>query len=348
MSHFTQLNLQGNSGNKPTPGSGSTGGKIPTNNKAAKKQNHAARTAAIGGSLFAAALVATLTLGTNGCSSNSKPATITAPSATAASMQPMTPAPMTASALPPTVAKPAKKAVRRHTLATYKNADYGISFRYPKTYALNKTDQAMTESSGLEPVEMNFIQPGGTTVADVRLPKSLYKGTDFTSGSFKVNVNSKMNQEECTKFAFEDQKHGPTADASDDTDHATQVEPVKMKLGATEYTEVESTGGDKTKLSDAKYYHVFENGACYEFALGMQTEYGKADAKPVDHSAVFSKLNWMLSTVKIAGVPDKTTPAMAAKPESTPATTSEPEPSPSSSTESAPATTSAAIEGGKS
>jgi len=44
---------------------------------------------------------------------------------------------------------------------------------------------------------------------------------------------------------------------------------------------------------------------CYEFALGVETT-ASDDAtdgiKPVDHSQVFRKLNWILSTVKIQPV----------------------------------------------
>ena len=97
MAHFTQLNLQGNSGSKPAPSPGSqggTGGKIPATNKPPKKQHGTAKMLAITGSLVAAALVTTLTLGTNGCSKSNKPA-IVAPTAA------MTTAPQTASAAVP-------------------------------------------------------------------------------------------------------------------------------------------------------------------------------------------------------------------------------------------------------
>ena len=72
------------------------------------------------------------------------------------------------------------------------------------------------------------------------------------------------------------------------------------------FTEVESSSGDNAKHTDAKYYHVFQNGACYEFALGLETASAKDGVKPVDRNEIFRKLNWMLSTVKVqsAGVPE--------------------------------------------
>ncbi len=351
MAHFTQLNLQGNSGSKPAPSPGSqggTGGKIPATNKPPKKQHGTAKMLAITGSLVAAALVTTLTLGTNGCSKSNKPA-IVAPTAA------MTTAPQTASAAVPVTSvtapiapKAVKKATRQSAFTTYKNADYGVTFRYPKTYGLMKDDKADLEWAGLGPVEMNFVQPGGTTVAAVQLPKGMYPGTDLASAFFSIAVNPKLTAKECEQFAFEDAK--PTANVSE-KDAASPTEPTKVKLGAAEYTEVESTGGESMKQADAKYYHVFQNGACYEFALGLETSNDKADAKPVDSNAVFGKLNWMLSTVKItsAGVPAEAAPALASKPDATPATdapaaTAQPS---TSVAPPAPTTTNIAEDGGK-
>ena len=348
MAHFTQLNLQGTSGSKPVPNSASpsgAGGKTPATSKPPKKQHGTAKMVALAGSLVAAALVTTLTLATNGCSSSNKPA-IAAPSSPTASVPRtvLAPAPMTSSAATAVATKPVKKPSRQRRFTTYKNADYGISFRYPKTYKLMKDDKANLEWAGLGPVEMNFLQPGGTTLAAVQLPDGTYPGTDFASAFFAVAVNSKLTAKECEQFAFEDRKHAATGVSENDADRASPAEPTKVKFGAAEYAEVESTGGESTKHADAKYYHVFQNGACYEFALGLETSDDKADAKPVDTNAVFGKLNWMLSTVKIttAGVPAKTAPALASTPNATPLPATAPE-----TIAAPPLTTSAAVEGGK-
>jgi hypothetical protein len=353
MAQFTQLNLQGNSGSKPAPNPGfpsGPGGKTPPS-KPPKKQHGTAKMVAIAGSLVAAALVTTLTLGTNGCSKSNKPA-IAAPSSPMAAIPQTTPVPVPLAA--PTLAaapKLVKRTSRQRTFTTYKNADYGISFRYPKTYRLMKDDKANLEWAGLGPVEMNFVQPGGATLAAVRLPDGMYPGTDFASAFFTVAVNSKLPAKDCEQFAFEDGKHAAAGVSEDDMDQARPVEPTKVKTGAAEYTEAESTGGESMKHADAKYYHVFQNGACYEFALGLETKVAKEDIKPVDSNAVFGKLNWMLSTVKIetAGVPAKTAPAVAAVPDATPAATAPLVTAPSSTVTAppAPTPTTVAVDGGK-
>lgn len=353
MAHFTQLNLQGNSGNKPAP-SANTGGpgvKIPTPTRPPKKQHGTAKLFAIAGSLAAAALVTTLTIGTNGCSKSKQ--AIAAPSSNVALVPAAAPL-MASPAMVPTAApKPLKKSSRQSTFATYKNADYGISFRYPKTYSLTKDDKANLEWAGLGPVEMNFVQPGGNTLAAVQLPEGVYPHTDFASAFFNVSVNPKVTADDCAKFAFEDAKHVASGMSEDDMDGASPVEPAKMKLGAAEFTEVESAGGESARHADAKYYHVFQNGACYEFALGLETAKSTANVKPVDHNAVFNKLNWMLSTVKIttAGMPSKTAPALAVVPETTPAAPSAPDatiPSSSTGTSAASGAAGIAVEEGKS
>ena len=340
MAHFTQLNLQGNSCIKPAQNPSSPGAKTPPARKPPKKQHGTAKTLAIAGSLVVAALVTTLTIGTNGCSKSNKQA-IAAPSVP---MAPMTrtaaaPAPTISEPVAAVVPKPVKKTPRQHSFTTYKNADYGISFQYPKNYKLMKDDKADVGPAGLG--EMNFVQPGGTTLAAVQLPAGMFPGTNLASAFFTVAVNPKLTAKQCEQFAFENAKHTATAD---DTDHASPTEPTKVKLGAAEYTEVESMGGESTKQADAKYYHVLQNGACYEFALGMATKEGKADLKPVDSNAVFHKLNWMLSTVKItaAGVPAKTEPALAVTPATAPLPTLD-----KTAAAPAPVTTSAVVEGSK-
>jgi hypothetical protein len=56
-----------------------------------------------------------------------------------------------------------------------------------------------------------------------------------------------------------------------------------------------------TEQSEARYYHHFENGACYEFALGVEDAPGTT--KPVDHLQVFDKLERIMTTVKIKSDP---------------------------------------------
>ena len=156
---------------------------------------------------------------------------------------------------------------------------------------------------------MNFVENGGTTIAAVELPRGLYASTDFTSAFFNVSVNTQLTSTQCDEFAFP-QASKPQAQGEDDGEDesapASEVELSKVKLGDAEFTEVQESGSAAASQADAKYYHVFQNGACYEFALGLETATdAPVGTKPVNRNEVFRKLNWVLSTVKItrAGVP---------------------------------------------
>ena len=322
MSQFTQLNLSGNSGSKPAQAPAvAPSAKFPATEKSGKKHSGTATVMAIGGSLAAAAVITALMLGTNGCSKSSQQ-TITTPMAappTMAKTAPIAPAPAPSPAVPASASRPATKHSRQHILFAYKDADYGVSFLYPKEYKLRKGAKANLKWAGIGPVDMNFVQPGGQTLAAVRLPDSMFPGTDFVSGFFNVSVNPKVTSEQCAEFAFEDQKQA-TADAGvvgDEPGSAAPSELKKVKFGATEFTEAESSGGGATNHVNAKYYHVYGNGACYEFSLGLETTQGSAtdSVKPLDTNTAFRKLNWMLSTVKITGMQDKVANTVAGTPE---------------------------------
>jgi hypothetical protein len=94
----------------------------------------------------------------------------------------------------------------------------------------------------------------------------------------------------------------------------------KLMLGDLELRATEAVSGEGTRQSDSKYFHVFQNGSCYEFALNVTTDASEDGiVKHVDRDKVFNRLEQILSTVKINPV---TTPEVAAEaPTPTPAAT---------------------------
>ena len=69
-----------------------------------------------------------------------------------------------------------------------------------------------------------------------------------------------------------------------------------------------------TEQNDLRYYHHFENGACYEFVMAVEEADGKA--KPIDHFELFDKLERILATVKMRS---DVVPAVTANAPSSPA-----------------------------
>ena len=85
--------------------------------------------------------------------------------------------------------------------------------------------------------------------------------------------------------------------ANPSTDSASNS---KLLLGDMELRATEAVSGEGTRQSDSKYFHVFQNGACYEFALNVTTDAsGDGLVKHVDRDKVFNRLQQILATVKI-------------------------------------------------
>jgi hypothetical protein len=221
----------------------------------------------------------------------------------------------------------AKKLVKkqRPANATYVNATYGVSFSYPRKYSL----QAGSKKSSM-PVQASFLKPGAIEVASVDMPDDLYPDTDFSSALLNVSVNPGLTADECAQFV-------PN---SNDADAA---KPASAKLGANEFAEIEQMNGGQTnggqanattnRQSDLKYFHLFKNGACYEFALDVETSRKvDVDLAQADHGKIFQQLEKILASARIK---DVTLPGVEA-PQTTASTASQETPS-----SSAPAPTQA-------
>lgn len=236
------------------------------------------------GALGALAMFAAMIV-VGSCSRSSKPV---------ATNQPLRPeAPVSAPAIttpaPITIPAPivAKKKTHRATTLSYVNREYGLAFNFPRNYQLKTQLKADRENV----VHMNFVQPGGITLAAIELPPNSYPGTDFQSGTVNVSVNPGMTSEACAQFA------GPELGTGTETPAKTG----HVKLGAFEFNETQTSDAAMMSQTDAKYYHVFGNGACYEFALGVGTDrdHNVEEITPVDRKEVFGKLEKILTTVKL-------------------------------------------------
>ena len=328
-----------------------------------------------GALIFAAVLIVCSV--TVGCSSDSdKPKPVTnnqipaqpAPSAIA----PM-PAPAAQAA-----AKPAPKKVAQKKPATVNYADktYGVTFEYPRRYAI-ETGDAAADLLASNPIAMNFVQPGGVALAAVELPETSFANTDFSSAFFDVSVHNNLTADQCTEFAVPQPKVSESSQACHPEDRAScgmkdpgtkdpmpavasagsdgsslgnvsgsatvsstatnapaaspeQVSATKVSdgsnsklmLGDLELRATEAVSGEGTRQSDSKYFHVYQNGSCYEFALNVTTD-ASADGlvKHVDRDKVFTRLEQILATVKINAVaaPEATAEVPAPTPAATPA-----------------------------
>jgi len=279
--------------------------------------------------VFAAVLI--ICSVTIGCSSDKpKPVTSNNP-VPAPQPQPQTmPAPVAQAENKPSP----KKAVVRKRPATVNYADktYGVTFEYPRRYAI-ETGDAATQLLMSNPIAMNFVQPGGVALAAVELPETNYVNTDFSSAFFNVSVHKTLTADQCSEFAVPQSKSMVKSDApasvtpietaksdvskqvsaaKSDTASAPSIEssgakipapssdPNKLLIGDMELRATEAVSGEGTRQSDSKYFHIFQNGACYEFALNVTTDASEEGlVKHIDRDKVFTRLEQILATVKI-------------------------------------------------
>jgi hypothetical protein len=282
--------------------------------------------------VFAAVLI--ICSVTVGCSSDKpKPVSsnnqipVTQPQAQA---QPM-PAPMVQAENKPT---PKKTVVhKKPATVNYTDKTYGVTFEYPRRYAI-ETGDAASELIQTNPVPMNFVQSGGVALAAVELPETGYINTDFSSAFFNVSVHKTLTADQCSEFAVPQSKpvatsetaaastevpktEAPKPDAAPATksdpqptansDQAKSSTPAsdassnsKLMLGDMELRATEAVTGEGTRQSDSKYFHIYQNGSCYEFTLNVTTDASAEGlVKHVDRDKVFNRLEQILSTVKI-------------------------------------------------
>jgi hypothetical protein len=234
--------------------------------------------------------------------------------------------------------QPAAKPVHRKIVhkapptLTYADKTTGVSFDYPRKYAL-KTGDSATELVSADPIPMDFTQPGGVTLAAVTLPQSTYPTSNLASAYFNVSMNKSVTADQCGEFSVPQ----PSA-ASAPADPAVQATaqlatpPIsKLLIGDMELQSTETkVGGETTngpREETSKYYHVFQNGACYEFALKVATVASsdstttEDSVKQVNREEVFHHLEKILATVKFVPVTPEAVPEVKAAAQTAPAET---------------------------
>ena len=273
MAHFTQLNLGSKQPEKPatTP----------------RKRAMMVEEKAV---LFGALVMICLTSGavlltTQGCSRASDK-----PAASASQTQPIsgaTGAPAPAAAVAPAVE--VKKKAKRPAIVTYKDSNTGLSFQYPRKYTIKTGNAAKEELAGLGPVPMNFAAEGGKTLATIEINDTFYPGTDLKTAFVNVSVNRSVSAEKCSEFSVPVSVEGSTMPAS------------SIAVGENEFMFVEDFDEMNADQAIGRYYHTYENGTCYEFALGIATDGNgeKEEVRAIDRDAVFEKLTKIVASAQI-------------------------------------------------
>jgi hypothetical protein len=130
----------------------------------------------------------------------------------------------------------------------------------------------------------------------------------------KLSNEPAQSASAATAASSEQPSVATTSNESAPASPAESASGSKLLLGDLELRATEAVSGVGTRQSDSKYFHVFRNGTCYEFALNVTTAASAGRLiKHVDRDKVFSRLEKILDTVKITPVtPEVTAEAPAA------------------------------------
>lgn len=265
------------------------------------------------GTLLFAALLIACSVGV-GCSNDKPKSPSSGPQPSTAQTAPSRPSftPPEEKPVEQAAAKPVHKRIvhKAPMTLTYVDRSSGVSFQYPRKYAL-KTGEAASELifSGIIP--MDFVQSGGVPLVAVALPDSAYPYSGLTSAYFNVSENKVLTADQCSEFSVPQPDPAAPGNAAIQATAqlatpATSKLPVsRLMIGDMELQSSETSVGGQTGKGPleetSKYYHVFENGACYEFALKVAiagTTPTEPAAKAVNRDEVFHQLEKVLATVK--------------------------------------------------
>lgn len=184
-----------------------------------------------------------------------------------------------------------KAALRESPFASYFNPEYGVSFRYPRNYALE--EGAPDGVPGVKSQEeLEGEQPGAVVVATVVVPDDSYPNTTFAGGSLQFAVNRTLASGECRDFLIsrEGDAEGPTGMAT---------------IQGTVFAWAENNAGDGNTEFFERDYAGFSNGACYEFfvRVGVGPAGEEDRVRPADEKRILSHLEKIVSSLQIQPKP---------------------------------------------
>jgi hypothetical protein len=171
-------------------------------------------------------------------------------------------------AAPTRTAAAAKIAPRDSAFSIYNNPTYGISFRYPRTYALEEPeqDEESAENSTVETQErLAAEQPGSLLVATVLIPDDAYPRTTFAKGTLQLAVNAKVTADVCEWLA------DPPDSGSNAAAGAKVVQGITFHWRESVSVEAGTTYTNRN-------YAGFSNGTCYEFFLEISSTASDEDS----------------------------------------------------------------------
>ena len=184
----------------------------------------------------------------------------------------------------------AKPAARESTLSIYSNPAYGVSFRYPRNFALEEAGDLNENAPGSgvrTPEQLAQEEPGALLLATVVVPDDAYPNTTFAGGSLQLSVNRYLTAGSCRRELI-----SRLGDSNERTGTAT-VQDV-------EFAWVDNDEGDGSTEFFERDYAGFANGTCYELSLriGVATTDDADGTRPPDEKKILAHLEKVISSLQ--------------------------------------------------
>ena len=185
----------------------------------------------------------------------------------------------------------AKPAPRESAFSNYTSAEYGLSFRYPRNYALDEgaLDEVTDQMPGLRnQAELENEQPGALLVATIAVPDDSFPNTTFAGGSVQLAINRYLPGGGCQDYPVT-----RTGDAKS----ASGV----ITVSGVPFMWADSEQGEGDKEYYERDYAGFANDTCYEFfvRVGIESAGDSEQMKPVNQKKIFGQLEKIVASTQL-------------------------------------------------
>jgi hypothetical protein len=180
-----------------------------------------------------------------------------------------------------------KVAPRESALSSYSNPGEGISFRYPRYYALEEGEVEEHSLFLKRQEDLDVQQPGARLVVTLLIPEDGFPNTTFVHGSLQLTVDDSTTAQSCTEISV----------STEQATTALQRLTLHGVLFRGEEWQYLTAG---TQVLE-RQYAGFSNGSCYEFSLVVAAEVindPNGITKPADEARIMRQLDRIVKSVQ--------------------------------------------------
>jgi len=180
-----------------------------------------------------------------------------------------------------------KRPPREAFLSSYSNPEEGISFRYPRYYALEEGEVEEHSFFLKRQADLDIEQPGARLVATLLIPEDGYPNTTFVHGSLQLAANDSATAQSCAEIP------GSTGPAM------TVLKGLVVQGILFHGTEWQYLTAGTQVL--ARQYTAFSNGTCFGFSLVVAAEVASDPdviTKPANEAGIMRQLEKIVRSVQ--------------------------------------------------